>query len=196
MGSRPIPVDLARRIRVVVLDVDGVLTDNGVYMGATAAGERIELKRFDIMDGLGLKMLQWAGLRVVLVSGRQSAATTARAGELGIECRQVAGGYKLGTVEEILDDARAGWDELAVVGDDLADLPLLDRAGLPATVPNGAPELKARARWVAARPGGNGAAREFAEALLKARGDWPRLVEAYRLSREAGGNVADYMERE
>ncbi len=181
---------------MVVLDVDGVLTDNGVYIGATAAGERVELKRFHIMDGIGLKMLQWAGLHVVLVSGRESPATKLRAAELGIEARQVEGGYKLDTVQEILDTDGIGWEALAVIGDDLADLPLLDRAGLPGTVPNGAAELKARAHWVASLPGGSGAVREFAEALLKARGQWSSLVAAYQQSRERGGDVGEHMERE
>ncbi len=189
-----IPAEAARRVRVVVLDVDGVLTDNGVYIGATA-GERVELKRFHIMDGLGLKMLQWAGLRVVLVSGRESPATELRAGELGVESRQVAGGYKVPVVEAILEEAGADWAELAMVADDLADLPLLMRAGLPVAVANAAPEIRAEAAWVTTVPGGDGAVRQFAEALLGVRGEWPDLVRAYRRSREEGGEVADYLER-
>jgi 3-deoxy-D-manno-octulosonate 8-phosphate phosphatase (KDO 8-P phosphatase) len=188
-----IPAALARRVRVVILDVDGVLTDNGVYMGATIAGERLELKRFHIMDGLGIKMLQWAGLHVFLVSGRESPATTLRAGELGVECRQVAGGFKVPTVAAILEEVAAEWDELAMVGDDLADLPVMARAGLPVAVPNAAAELRAQARWVTARSGGNGAVRDFAEALLQARGQWVTLVDAYRRSREEGGEVTDYL---
>jgi 3-deoxy-D-manno-octulosonate 8-phosphate phosphatase (KDO 8-P phosphatase) len=190
------PAELARRIRVVVLDVDGVLTDNGVYMGATASGERVELKRFDIMDGLGIKMLQWAGLHVFLVSGRESAATTLRADELGVECRQVAGGFKVPTIAGILEETGADWDQLAMMGDDLADLPVMARAGLPVAVPNAAAELRAEARWVTARRGGDGAVRELAEALLQARGQWVALVQAYRRSREEGGNVEDYLEWE
>ena len=188
------PEALARRVRVVVLDVDGVLTDNGVLIGQTAGGERVEMKRFDIMDGLGIKMLQWAGLRVVLVSGRESPATTLRAGELGVECRQVAGGYKVAVVEAILEEAGAGWDALAMVGDDLADLPVVARAGLAVAVPNAAAEIRAEADWITARRGGDGAVRDFAEALLRARGQWAGLVEAYRRSREQGGDVHDYLE--
>ncbi len=186
------PVERGRAVRIVVLDVDGVLTDNGVYLGALG-GERVELKRFDIMDGLGIKMLQWAGLRVVLVSGRESPATTLRAGELGVETRQVAGGYKLGVVEQILEESGAGWEDLAVVADDLADLPVVARAGLPVAVANAAPEVRARAVWITERSGGGGAVREFAEALLGARGEWARMVEAYRRSREEGGDIEDYL---
>jgi 3-deoxy-D-manno-octulosonate 8-phosphate phosphatase (KDO 8-P phosphatase) len=189
-----IPAELALRVRVVVLDVDGVLTDNGVYMGATASGERVELKRFHIMDGLGIKMLQWAGLHVFLVSGRESPATTLRAGELGVECRQVAGGFKVPTITAILDEVGADWDELAMMGDDLADLPVMGRAGLPVAVPNAAAELRAEARWITARQGGNGAVRDFAEALLQARGQWVALVQAYHRSREDGGDVEDFLE--
>lgn len=177
----------------MVCDVDGVLTDNGVYIGASASGERIELKKFNILDGLGLKMLVWAGVRVVLLSGRESAATELRARELGIEARQVDGGYKLSRVEELLEESAAGWEELAVLGDDLADLPLVLRAGLPVAVANAVPEIRAAAAWVTTTAGGDGAAREFAEALLQARNEWAALVEAYRRSREEGGEVQDYL---
>ena len=183
----------AARVRVVMIDVDGVLTDNGVYLGATADGTRVEMKRFHIQDGLGLKMLQWAGLKVVLVSGRESQATRIRAEELGVESRQVAGGYKVPLVQEVLDEAGAEWEELAVLADDLADLPVILRAGLPVSVRNGVAEVKAAARWVTRTRGGDGAVREFAEALLQARGQWPELVEAYRRSREEGGDVPDYL---
>lgn len=187
------PAELARAVRVVILDVDGVLTDNGVYMGSTASGERVELKRFHIMDGLGVKMLEWAGIRVVLVSGRESPATDLRAEELGVEVRQVAGGYKLPLVEKVLEEAGAGWDALAMVADDLADLAVIRRAGLPVAVANAAAELHAESRWTTSVSGGQGAVREFAEALLKARGEWSGLVEAYRRSREEGGDVRDYL---
>lgn len=194
MGERRLDPDLARRIRVVILDVDGVLTDNGVYIGQVGGDDRIELKRFHIMDGLGLKMLQWAGLRVVLVSGRESPATTLRAGELDVECRQVAGGYKLDEVVAILEEAGADWPEVAMMGDDLADLPILIRAGLPVAVANACVDVRARADWITEQPGGAGAVREFAEALLQARGQWAPLVEAYRRSREEGGAVEEYVE--
>lgn len=193
MTEHTIGAKRAARIRVVVLDVDGVLTDNGVYIGQSDSGERIELKRFDIMDGLGIKMLAWAGLRVVLVSGRESPATTLRADELGVECRQVAGGFKVPEVEEILRSSGADWADLAMLADDLADLPILARAGLPVAVANAAAEIRAEAAWVTSRAGGDGAVREFAEALLQARGQWPDLVAAYRRSREEGGDVEDYL---
>lgn len=183
--------EAARAVRVVVLDVDGVLTDNGLYLGAVD-GERVELKRFHIMDGLGVKMMQWAGLRVVLVSGRKSPATALRAGELDVESRQVAGGFKVPVVERILEESGVDWASLAMVADDLADLPVMTRAGLPVAVANAAPEVRAEAAWVTTAHGGHGAVREFAEALLEARGEWAGLVRAYRRSRDEGGEIGDY----
>lgn len=180
-------VELARRIRLVALDVDGVLTENGVYIGTTSAGETVELKRFDILDGLGINLLRRAGIEVVLISGRYSAATKVRADELGIECFQTPGGRKLPAFRELLERHGLGWDEIAFVADDLADLPALRKVALPVAVANAVPEVRALARWRTRRTGGDGAVREFAEALLKARGEWPSMVEAYCREREGSG---------
>lgn len=182
--ARRIPAALARGVRVVALDVDGVLTDNGVYVGQTAGGETVELKRFEISDGLGLKMLALAGLHVVLISGRHSEATALRAAELGIECFQDRGARKLPAMEAVLARHGVAWEEAAFLADDLADLPVMRRVGLPAAVANALPELKAVAKWVSRRSGGAGAVREFAEALLHARGEWAPLVERYARERE------------
>jgi 3-deoxy-D-manno-octulosonate 8-phosphate phosphatase (KDO 8-P phosphatase) len=187
-GSFPaIAPELARAIRVVILDVDGVLTDGGVYLGATDAGERVEMKRFEITDGLGIRLLQDAGVQVAIVTGRESRAVMLRAAELEIsECHQDATAAKLPIVTELLDRLGVRWEETAFLGDDLADLPVLRRVALPAAVANAVPEVCAIARWRASRRGGDGAVREFAEALLKARGDWASLVERYVEEREAG----------
>ena len=178
---------LARRIKLVMLDVDGVLTDNGVYIGATAGGEAVELKKFNILDGLGIKMLQWGGLRVALVSGRQSVASQLRADELKIECHMSPSGEKIEAATDVIERAGVSWDEVACVCDDLADIPLMKRAGLPVAVANGIPEIKALAKWVTRERGGDGAVREFAEELLKARGDWIRLVDEYVSKRDRDG---------
>ncbi len=185
--SAPIASALAARIRLVALDVDGVLTDGGIYLGATAGGERIEMKRYEITDGLGVRLLQDAGIEVAIVTGRESGSVAMRAQELGIaECHQDASAAKLRIVLRLIERLGLGWDEVAFVGDDLADLPVLRRVGLPATVANAVPEVKAEARWRASRRGGEGAVREFAEALLHARGEWPERVAAYVAGREAG----------
>ena len=176
-----IPGSVAKAIRLVVLDVDGVLTDAGVYIGATADGTTLELKRFDIQDGLGIQLLQAAGIEVVLLSGRTSEATRVRAEELKVtECIQLSGGQgKLARLEELLGDRDLGWKAVAMLGDDLPDLPVLRKVGLPAAVGNAVPEVRKEALFVTRRDGGGGAVREFARVLLKARGEWEERVEAY-----------------
>jgi 3-deoxy-D-manno-octulosonate 8-phosphate phosphatase (KDO 8-P phosphatase) len=176
--------DVARNIKLVMLDVDGVLTDNGVYVGATVSGEAVEMKKFSIIDGLGIKMLQWGGLEVVLVSGRTSVASKLRADELKMECHMSPSGEKIDAATDVLKRHQVSWDEAACVCDDLADLPLMARAGLPVAVANAIPEVKALAKWTTSLKGGDGAVREFAEELLKARGDWVRLVEDYVAKRD------------
>ena len=182
----PIPEEAARRIRLVVLDVDGVLTDGALYIGATEAGDRVELKRFDVQDGLGIKMMSKAGIEVAIVSGRVSKATDLRARELGLErIYQDAGAQKLPIVAKIMEELGITWAEVALLGDDLADLPVLTRVGLPATVPAGVPEVCRVATWQSTVEGGRGAVREFAEALLHARGEWDALVDQYCRERGA-----------
>jgi 3-deoxy-D-manno-octulosonate 8-phosphate phosphatase (KDO 8-P phosphatase) len=177
--SEAIPVDVAKAIRLVIFDVDGVLTDGGVYLGATEDGRKVEMKRFEITDQLGIKMLVWAGIDVVLVSGRESSANHQRAEELGIPCYEGPGGQKLAIVERLIEERSISWRETACVCDDLADVPIFRRARLPAAVANAVPEVRACALWTTTRHGGHGAAREFAEALLRARGEWNRRVEDY-----------------
>jgi 3-deoxy-D-manno-octulosonate 8-phosphate phosphatase (KDO 8-P phosphatase) len=179
-----IPAEIAARIRLVVLDVDGVMTDGGLYVGATQDGTSVELKRFDITDQLGVKMLVWAGLRVVMLSGRTSAANGQRARELGIPFVESPGGYKLEAVEKMHADADVDWSETACICDDLADLPLLRRAGLGVAVASAVHEVRAAAHWSTRKPGGHGAVREFVEALLRARGEWEACVERYVAERE------------
>jgi 3-deoxy-D-manno-octulosonate 8-phosphate phosphatase (KDO 8-P phosphatase) len=175
----PIDPELARRIRVVVFDADGVLTDGGIYI-SDGTGEPFGSRRFHVRDGVGVFMLRRAGLVVAIVSGKLSAAVRARADELGMEeVHQVDPYDKLSTVEGILSRAGAGWDEVAFVADDIADLPVLRQVALPCAVPDGAAEVQEAAAWTSSKPGGQGAVREFAEALLGARGEWESLVEAY-----------------
>ena len=170
---------LARRIRVVGLDVDGVLTDNGIFVGPVD-GQAVELKRFDIQDGLGHVLMRAAGIPVVWVSGRHSEATTARARELSVEeVLQVPGPNKLEAFGELLARRSIAWDEAAFVGDDLADLQVMRRVGLAIAVANAVGEVKAVAGYVTRAAGGHGAVREAVEALLKARGVWPELLERY-----------------
>jgi 3-deoxy-D-manno-octulosonate 8-phosphate phosphatase (KDO 8-P phosphatase) len=173
----------ARRVKLLGLDVDGVLTDNGVYMGVVA-GESVEFKRFDIQDGLGLAVTRLMGLEVVWVSGRSSPATTVRAEELGIELVQDSSARKLPAIEAMLARRGLAWDQMAFVGDDLADLPVFRRVGVPIAVANAVAEVKALAAHVTVARGGSGAVREAVEALLGARGEWDEGVRRYLRERD------------
>jgi 3-deoxy-D-manno-octulosonate 8-phosphate phosphatase (KDO 8-P phosphatase) len=169
----------AARVRIVALDVDGVLTDNGIWIGPVA-GERVELKRFDIQDGLGIRLLRTAGIPVLWLSGRHSEATVLRAEELRVdELLQVAGPQKLDALGKALSRRGLGWEDVAYVGDDLADLQIMRRVGLPLAVANAVPEIRQVAAAVTAAPGGHGAVREIVDALLRARGVWTNMLERY-----------------
>ena len=178
---------IARGIRLVVLDVDGVLTDNGLYIGVVA-GEPAELKRFHAQDGLGLHLLRMAAIPVALLSGRVSEATRMRALELGIDdVIQESSTSKVPPLQALLHERGIGWGEVLYVGDDLADVPVMRRVGLPVAVANAVPEARAVASWVSNRSGGDGAVREVIEALLRARGEWDRTLAEYY--RERGGDT-------
>jgi 3-deoxy-D-manno-octulosonate 8-phosphate phosphatase (KDO 8-P phosphatase) len=179
-----IPGDVARRIRCVLLDVDGVLTDGGVYVGETDDGRVVELKRFDIIDNVGVHMLKQAGIRVAIVSGRVSSATRVRAEELGIECEQQEGGFKLQAAAELIRKHGLSWEEVAFLGDDIPDVAILCRVGLPVVVANASAEARAVAAYQTRRSGGRGAVRELAEVLLQASGEWNRLMEEYLVERD------------
>lgn len=177
--------ELAASIELVVLDVDGVLTDGGIYVGAAGSGESVELKRFEITDGLGVRLLQHAGIEVAIVTGRRSEAVALRGQELGIEeVHQDPGAQKLPIVSEMLARKKIHWDAVACLSDDLPDIPVMRRVALPVAVANAVPEVRAVAMWRTCRRGGEGAVREFAEVLLKARGEWNRVVDEYIGERE------------
>lgn len=176
---------LARRIRLVGFDVDGVLTDGGIYLGM-GADHPVEYKRFDIQDGLGIKLLRTAGLVVVFASARRSDATDLRARELKVD-EVVQDNKKLPAFGRVLERRGIGWEESAFVGDDLPDLLVMRRVGLPIAVATAVREVKAAAAHVTGAPGGHGAAREAAEAILRARGEWDHLVQRYL---EERGDVA------
>ncbi len=179
-GARPIDAELAAQIKLVIFDVDGVLTDAGVYVGASTGGEATELKRFDIQDGVGLKMLMWSGLEVAIVSGRTSEATALRARELDVvECHQEANAHKLGIVEDLLSRKAVEWHEVAMLADDIPDLAVLRRVGLKAAVANATSHVVDICDWQSSKAGGHGAAREFSDALLAARGELDDVVERY-----------------
>ena len=178
---------IARQVRIVFLDVDGVMTDGGVYLGATEGGDRVEMKRFSILDGLGIHLMKRAGITPVIITGRVSEAVRMRAAELEIEeCHQTGAARKLELARDVLERHGIGWEQTACLADDLADLPVLRRVALPAAVRNAVPEVRATARWVSRREGGSGAVRELIEMLLRARGLWTRTVDEYLDERDDG----------
>lgn len=185
VGTARLPIDvaLARRIKLVCFDVDGVLTDGGIILG-DAAGERVELKQYDIQDGLGIVMLRQAGIRTAIVTGRESVSVALRAKELQVDdCVQDNQARKVRALRSLLTKYAIGWEEVAFVGDDLPDLGVMRLVGLPVCVGNASPEARRAATLALTRMGGRGAVREFCERLLQARGEWDTQVEAYVKSR-------------
>ncbi len=183
-----IDASLARRIKLLVLDADGVLTDNALFIGSVA-GERVEFKRFDVQDGLALTLLRYTDIRIAIVSGRSSQATALRAAELKIDdVYQDSSANKLTPMADLLAKRGITWQETAFVGDDLADVPVLKRVGLPIVVANTTGEARQHAVWVTSQSGGHGAVREVIETLLRARGQWDDVVRQYY--RDRGDDAA------
>ena len=179
--------EVARRIRLVGLDVDGVLTDGGIYLGAVADAPQ-EFKRYDIQDGLGIYFLRRAGLRVVIVTGRVSESVRLRARELEIDdVAQDAHARKLPAFLAMLDKHGIAPADAAFIGDDFPDMSIMRMVGLPVAVGNAVPEIRAVSSLRLTRTGGHGAVREFAELLLKARGEWKSICETYVTERSASG---------
>lgn len=170
---------LARRIKLVGLDVDGVLTDGGIYLG-DVEGARVEFKRYDIQDGLGVKFLRDVGIKVVIVTGRVSESVRHRALELEVDgLFQDPVAQKLPAFRALLDEHGATASEAAFIGDDFPDASVLREVALPVAVGNAVPEIRAICKVQLTKRGGNGAVREFAELLLKARGQWDEVTDRY-----------------
>jgi len=162
----------AKKIRVLLMDVDGVLTDGRIWLLSRRDGTASEIKGFSAYDGAGLKLARAVGLRTGLITGRESSAVSQRARECEIEFVYQKRATKIEAYEEILQATGASDQEVAYVGDDLPDLPLLQRAGLAVAVANAAPEVKRAAHFVTSLRGGEGALREVIELIVKAQGKW------------------------
>ncbi len=163
------------RVDLLLLDVDGVLTDGRVVLDDRG----VETKAFDVRDGHGLKLLQRAGVEVGFVTGRRSRVVEHRARELGV--REVHQGVrnKVEVVRAILDRRGLRPERVAYVGDDLVDLPVLTQVGVGITVADAPAYVRERVHWVTSRPGGRGAVREVCEAILRARGAWDAVTRKY-----------------
>lgn len=164
------------RIRLLCLDVDGVLTDGSVLID----DHGVETKRFFVRDGTAIRMWQRAGGMIAIITGRRGEALRHRARELGIEHLVEGVDRKGEAFSVLLGDLGVAADATAMVGDDLPDLPILERCGYPVAVRDAAPEVVEAACHVTTAAGGRGAVREVVELLLKAKGDWESSVEHYR----------------
>ena len=171
----------AAKVKLILLDVDGVLTDGAVVI----FGDGSETKRFHIRDGIALVWAQRAGITVGLLSARQSPTTAQRAAQLGITLIHQGVASKINTYDQIVGDMVLSDEEVAYMGDDIVDLAVLARAGLSAAPSDAVNEVRSRVDFVSARPGGEGAVRELVEMILRAKGHWDPLVAAYEAEARA-----------
>jgi 3-deoxy-D-manno-octulosonate 8-phosphate phosphatase (KDO 8-P phosphatase) len=174
-------VERAAQVRLMVLDVDGVLTDGRLYYGPD--GEA--LKAFHVRDGHGIKLLREAGIEVAILTARQSRIVAVRARELGVERVIQGAADKVAGFERILADTGTSEQQCGYIGDDWPDLAVLGRVGFAATVADAVEEVRAAAHWIAKAPGGSGAVRELAEFVLHAQGRLDALRRRHR-----GGSYA------
>ena len=165
----------ASRIKLLLMDCDGVLTDGRLWL--TAGGE--EQKSFNTHDGLGLSLLHRAGLRSGIITGRNSKVVARRAAELGVEFVRQGEADKLAAFEAVMQEAGVAESEVAFVGDDLPDIPIMRRSELAVAVADAVEETRAAAHYVTQAKGGRGAVREVVELILKSQGRWQDLAEDY-----------------
>lgn len=162
------------RVRLLLCDVDGILTDASIYVGDPG-----EYKRFNVRDGLGIAVWRRQGFKIGWVSARPSPATTLRATELQVDFLLQQKGSKVTAIESVLTTENLTWEEVCYMGDDIVDLGPLERAGVAVCVPPGHPEALARAHYITQLHGGQGAVREVIEMILRAQGRWQRIVQDY-----------------
>jgi 3-deoxy-D-manno-octulosonate 8-phosphate phosphatase (KDO 8-P phosphatase) len=169
----------AAKIKMLLMDVDGVLTNGRLYNVPGADGQMVETKGFDSQDGIGLQWLNWKGIKTGVISGRVSPATAERARQCKMAYVYQGHIEKVPILEEILADAKIDLSEVAYVGDDLTDVVIMRRVGLAIAPANSRPEVKKAAHHVTAAPGGEGAIREVVELLLTAQGLWGEILRHY-----------------
>ncbi len=172
---------LARNIRLLLMDVDGVLTDGKLYNVPDPSGNMVETKGFDSQDGIGLQWLSWKGIKAGLISGRNSPATVERARQCKFAYVYQGHIEKIPILEEIMADAGIGREQVAYIGDDFTDVVIMRRVGLAIATANARPEVKQAAHFVTANPGGQGAVREVVELLLRAQGYWDEILDKYEI---------------
>lgn len=169
------PVERAKGVKLLALDVDGILTDGGLYYDA----EGLAVKRFDVADGVGVKLLQAAGIRVALITGMDSASVVRRAATLEITDCCHGSLDKVASMTELMQKYGLDWPQLAFAGDDWMDLPLLRRVGLALSVAGAQPEVRAMVHYVSPLQGGRGAMRQLARQILAAQGRLEELLKPW-----------------
>jgi 3-deoxy-D-manno-octulosonate 8-phosphate phosphatase (KDO 8-P phosphatase) len=174
---------LAAKIRMFLMDVDGVLTDGRVFGIPDASGVVLETKGFDTQDGIALQWLSWKGFTTGVISGRVSPATEARAKQCNMTYVYQGHIEKIPILEEILTRSGIAASEVAYMGDDLTDVVVMNRVGLGIAPSNARPEVKRCAHFVTESAGGYGAVREVCELLLKAQGHWDDLLRKYEIQK-------------
>jgi len=174
--------DRARNIKLIVFDVDGVLTDGQIYVlpeSSAPDAHGIEFKGFTAHDGLGISLARIGGLRIGLVTKRNSRAVAIRAKDLKIEFVYQGQSHKMAAIEEIVAKAGITLDQLAYVGDDIVDLPVLRVCGFAVATANARAQVKAIAHYITPNPGGQGAGRDAIDFILTAQGSLEQAIEAY-----------------
>ncbi|MEJ2632942.1 MAG: 3-deoxy-manno-octulosonate-8-phosphatase KdsC [Acidihalobacter sp.] len=162
-------------IRLVIFDVDGVLTDGRLLLGDDGQ----EYKAFNAKDGHGMRMLQDSGVALAILTGRRSQVVERRAADLGIAHVIQGRRDKLPAFEELLEATRHSPEAIAYVGDDVVDLPVMRRVGVAVAVADASPLIREHAHWITASPGGHGAAREVCERIMQVQGNLERLLATY-----------------
>jgi 3-deoxy-D-manno-octulosonate 8-phosphate phosphatase (KDO 8-P phosphatase) len=170
----------ASRIKVLLMDVDGTMTDGSVTLLSQVDGTALEIKTFDAHDGQGLTLAHTSGLRTGCITGRESAALLRRAHEMKMEFIYMKQPVKTPAYEEILSKAGVSDNEVAFVGDDLPDIPLLRRTGLAVAVGEAVPEVKKVAHYTTKALAGHGAIREAVEVILRSKGIWEEMIDKAR----------------
>ncbi len=171
----------AARTKILLMDVDGVLTDGRLYLLPGADGTLAETKGFDSQDGIALRWLTWYGIKTGVISGRESPATAGRASQVGMSWVFQGHIEKVPLFEQIVKEAGVHPDEIAYVGDDLTDVVLFRRAGLAIATANARPEVKQSAMAVTEASGGSGAVREVCEFLLQGHDKWNEILKKYEV---------------
>ena len=174
-------IQLASKIRLLLMDVDGVLTDGKLYNVPGPDGSMFETKGYDSQDGIGLQWMARVGIATGLISGRMSPAAAERARQCKFKYIYQGHTEKIPIIEAILADAQVDPGEVAYIGDDLTDVVVMRRVGLAIAVANARPEVKAMAHHVTSVPGGQGAVREVVELILRAQGRWPEILKHYEV---------------